>query len=425
VKATRNHDVFDLAWKRVVREIGWSLVIILLLTSGLVAWILVPSVASSLESGVSGYANGAGTYIVVNTSGGRCVPIFGGCATLLPANVTEKIAGLPGVERTYLTILNITTYYGRNSTGQVNLYEGETSGLIGGAKGFPPSLIVLAAGREPRDAPEFLAVGTSGGFAQPVPLNGTAEVDIACQFCMHGPFSHGNVTGPFIATEVGQTALNPLFSSVFILWNSTFMQQKLGPTLFQETWESNGSNYVILKVDNVADVPRVANETEQLIQAPQYGLFGVIYDQALSQSLQSLTTQTAPLYQLIGIVSLVAVTGVSFLVAHLIAGRRDWEAGVYLTQGWRWRELYTLYSVYFLILSLVSFLVATIVSYFVVRYFTATYDIFGTSVTFTASVVPLYLLSGLAFAFVLAFFASYTIVRRQRRMGLDNIVREY
>ena len=203
------------------------------------------------------------------------------------------------------------------------------------------------------------------------------------------------------------------------------MLHMLGPTLYQHTWEGNGSNYVVIKVDSVANVPRVVNATEELIQAPQYGLFGVVYNQALSQSLQSLTTQTAPLYELIGVVSLVAVAGVSFLVSLLIARRRDWEAGVYLTQGWRWREVYVLYAVYFLLLSLISFVLAAFVSEFSSQYFTATYNVYGTYTTFTASVVPLYLLSGLAFVIALAFLASYVVVRRQRRMGLDNIVREY
>jgi hypothetical protein len=421
VKATKQtHDPLDLAWKRVFREAGWSIVIVVVLTSGLVAWILIPSVASSLEAGVSAYSNSVGTYVVVNTGGDRCVPAFGGCASLLPQNVTDAIARIPGVEKTYPIILNLTTLYARNSAGQVTMYEGETSALLGGPKGFPPSLLVLAAGRYPSNVPEF-----DINRAPSIQLNATEEVDIACQFCLHPAQSHGNVTDPFEAIAVGSLALNPLFVNVFVLWNSTFMLHKLGPTLYRQTWEGNGSNYIIVKVDNVANVPRVVNATEQLIQAPQYGLFTVVYNQALSQSLQSLTTQTAPLYELIGAVSLVAVAGVSFLVTQLIARKRDWETGVYLTQGWSWREVYVLYAAYFLFLSLISFAIAALLSALSSQYFTATYNVYGTFTTFTASVVPLYLLSGLAFAIALAFFASYIVIRRQRRVGLDNIVREY
>jgi hypothetical protein len=419
MKATKqSHGTLDLAWKRVLREAGWSLVIIVILTSGLLAWVLIPSVASSLESGVSAYSNEVGTYIVVNTGGGRCMPSFGGCLTLLPNNVTNAIATIPGVEKTYPIILNLTDIIHRNSLGQITLYEGLTSALLGGQKGFPPSLLVLSAGRYPINAPEF-------AFNQNMQLNETEEVDIACQFCLHPAASDGNITDAFNARAVGKTALNPLFANVFILWNSTFMLDRLGPTLYQQTWEGDGSNYVIVKVDDVADVPHVVNATEQLIQAPQYGLFSVVYDQALSQSLQSLTTQTAPLYQLIGIVCLVAVAGISFLVSQLIGRRREWEAGVYLTQGWKWREVYSLYAAYFLFLSLVSFAIAAIIATFASHYFTATYNVYGTFTTFTGGVVPLYLLSGLAFAIVLAFFAPYIVIRRQKRMGLDNIVREY
>lgn len=420
IATKQKHDSLDLAWKRVFREAGWSLVIVVILTSGLVAWILIPSVASSLEAGVGAYSNSVGTYIVVNTGGDRCVPAFGGCASLLPQNVTDAIARIPGVEKTYPIILNLTTLYVRNSAGQVTMYEGETSALLGGPKGFPTSLLVLAAGRYPNNAPEFEI-----NRAPSIQLNATEEVDIACQFCLHPAQSHGNVTDSFEATAVGSLALNPLFANVFILWNSTFMLHKLGPTLYSQTWEGNGSNYIIVKVDSVADVPRVVNATQQLIQAPQYGLFTVVYNQALSQSLQSLTSQTAPLYEIIGAVSLVAVAGVSFLVSLLVARRRDWEAGVYLTQGWSWREVYVLYATYFVFLSLVSFIIAALLSAFASRYFTATYNVYGTFVTFTAAVVPLYLVGGLAFAVALAFFSSYIVVRRQRRMGLDSIVREY
>ena len=97
MKAARNHDVTDLAWKRVLREAGWSLVVIFILTSGLVAWILIPSVASSLESGVSDYSNGVGTYFVVNPSGTKCNSFLQYCAKTLPLNVTDAIASIPGV----------------------------------------------------------------------------------------------------------------------------------------------------------------------------------------------------------------------------------------------------------------------------------------------------------------------------------------
>jgi hypothetical protein len=430
-----NRDALGLAWRRVRREVGWSLVIILILTSGLVAWILIPSVATSLELGVSNYSNGVGTYFVVNPSGTRCSPIFEACSYTLPNNVTDAVASIPGVERTYPIILNLTrdtspcwsidVVTGKNVS-YAHCFTGYTSALLGGPKGFPPDLLALTQGRLPDNAPEIAVnQGMITNAARPWRLDQTKPLEMGCELCPETNTFHGNITDPFNATVVGVAALNPLFVNVFLFWNSTFMLHKLGPVLYHQTWGVNGSNYVIVKVDSVADIPPLVNATERIIQAPEYGLFGVMYNQALSQSLQSLTTQTAPLYQLIGILSLIAVVGVSFLVAHLIAGRRDWEAGVYLTQGWKWSEVYTLYSVYFLILSLASFIIAAVVSYFAIKYFVATYNVFGTIVTFTASVVPLYLISGLAFAFALAFFAAYTVVRRQRRMGLDNIVREY
>lgn len=425
----RKQEVIRLSSKRIIREAGWSLVILAVLTSGLIAWILIPSVASSLESGVSGYSNGVGTYFVVNRSGTKCVPILEECATMLPANVTDKIAEIPGVEKTYPIILNGTYFYGattaivdgRNTTLKYVVDEG--SALIGGPRGFPTSLLALQTGRLPGDEPAFvMQPSLSSPYSlDKTYLNKPRPVAMGCYLCPNSPM----VSPEFNATAVGVLTLNPVLGNVGILWNSTFTLHKLGPALYAQTWEGNGSNYIIVKVDSVADVPRVVNATQQLIQAPQYGAFGIMYNQALSQSLQSFTTQTAPLYQLIGGTSLVAVAGVSFLVSQLIGRRRDWEAGVYLTQGWRWKDIYILYSIYFLVLSLVSFVIAAVVSAYTSQYFTATYNVYGTVVTFTASVVPLYLVSGLVFAVILAFSASYAVVRRQRRMGLDNIVREY
>ena len=428
-KNAYKRKALGLALKRVGRETGWSLVIVGVLTSGLIAWIVIPSVASSLESGVSGYSNGVGTYFVVNTSGTKCNPDFEYCATTLPLNVTERIAAIPGVQNTYPIILNGTNLFGTTteiSNGQnttLNYDVTEGSALIGGPRGFPPSLLALDIGRLPGDQPAFDMSPTLASPYAPdrTSLNESRPVALSCYQCP----DPNEVSPRFNATAVGELELNPVLVNIGVLWNSSFAQQKLGPTLFNQTWEGSGSNYVIVKVDNVADLPMVVNATETLIQAPEYGNFGVMYDQALSQSLQSLTSQTAPLYQIIGIISLIAVAGVSFLVSHLIAGRRDWEAGIYLTQGWSWNDVYTLYSTYFLVLSLGSFAIATVVSYFASKFFSATYDVYGTFVTFTASVVPFYLVSGLVFALALAFFSSYTIVRRQRRMGLDGIVREY
>jgi hypothetical protein len=429
LQSATKKKVVGLSLNRIARETGWSLVIVAIMSSGLIAWILIPSVASSLESGVSSYSNGAGTYFVVNQSGSNCNPIFETCATTLPNNITERIAAIPGVEKTYPIILNATYFFGKttqifngkNTT--LNYKVGEGTALIGGPRGFPESLLALEAGRLPGNAPTFVMgpLLYSNHSLALTYLNQPRPVAVGCWACANSPL----ISPEFNGTAVGVFALNPVIVNLQVLWNSTFMLQKLGPSLYNETWEGNGSNYIIVKVDSVADLPHVVNATEQLIQAPQYGGFGVTYNQALSQSLQSFTTQMAPLYQLVGIVSLIAVAGVSFLVAHLIAGRRDWEAGVYLTQGWSWKEVYVLYSIYFLTLSLMSFVIASVVSYLAIGYFTATYDVFGTFVTFAASVVPLYFVSGLAFAFVLAFLASYTIVRRQKRMKLDNIVREY
>ncbi len=136
-------------------------------------------------------------------------------------------------------------------------------------------------------------------------------------------------------------------------------------------------------------------------------------------------TQTAPLYEIIGLISLVAVIAITFLVSHLVAGKRSWEAGMLLTQGWKWRESYSLFSYYFLMLSIVSFALAAVISVAASHFFTSTYYIFAQQVTVTAAADPFYVVTGLLLAILMSPFASWTVVRRLKRMGLDGILRAY
>lgn len=408
--------VFRLSACRTLREVGWSVVIIGILTSGLTAWILIPSIGSTLSSNLTSYANGVATYISVEGGGA------------LPQGTISKISSIPGVQAVHPFVVNATYFVVRNYTTTLGGTKhvvplarfGVYSAVFGGPNGFPPDLLALSAGRSPGNEPAFAFEPYLKSANPPqtdVRLGRGHEVVVGCLRC-------ANITtigSYFNATAVGEVAINPLFSDVAVLWNSTFMMQHLGPQLYQQEWGGNRSNYLIVKVDKVADVSGVGSAISQILSPP----FQSHYDQVFAQDTQSFVTQTAPLYEIVGLLSLVAVIAITFLVSQLVASKRSWEAGMLLTQGWRWKELYSLYSYYFLILSLVSFALASIISIAASHFFTSTYYIFAQEVTVTAAADPFYLGTGLLLAGLMSLFASWTVVRRLKRMGLDGILREY
>lgn len=406
-----------LSTSRVLREVGWSIVIVGVLTSGLTAWILIPSIGSTLSSNLTNYANGVATYMSVEGGG-----------AVLPAEIVNSISTIPGVQKVYPFVVNETYFVVHNFPttlgGQEHMVPlarfGVSSTIVGGHNGFPPALLSLTSGRFPGNEAAFAFEPYLKQANPPqtdVRPGAAQDIVIGCGVC-------ANITtvgSYFNATALGEVAVNPLFSDIAVFWNSTFMMDHLGPQLYNEEWGGNRSNYLIVKVDNVADVSRVGGAIGALLSPP----FQVNYDQVFAEDTQSFVTQTAPLYEILGLVSLLAVVAITFFVSHLVASKRSWEAGMLLTQGWKWRDVFTLYSYYFLVLSLLSFAVAAFISDVSSRFFTTTYSIFAQQVTVTAAADPFYVGAGLLLAVLMSFFASWTLVRRLKRMKLDGILREY
>jgi FtsX-like permease family len=404
-----------LSTKRILREPGWSAGIFAILVAGLTIWILIPSAATSLQSNLGTYASGAAAYVVV-VPGHYCPIASLTCPKALPEGAVKNISAIQGVEHVYHVILNETWFYGPTLT------HGHFTAVLGGTEGFPVELLSLESGRLAADGPEFL-YGNYDQLLLSTVRNGSSQVAIGCYGCpnsISGPFT---LSPRFNATGIGEIGLNPLFGDVGVMWNSTYLMHEMGSLNYSRTFGGSEPNYLIIRVSDIADLPRVANVTATIIKP--YTWFSVRYDQALAQSLQSFTSQTGPLYQTLGAVSLAAVTGIAYLTARVIAGRRDWEGGLLLTQGLKWSDVQLFYSYYFLILGLAAFAAATIVSFEVSRLFTATYRLFYGQVTIQASIVPTYVAGALIFVILLAFFSAYMMVRRLRKMGLDTILREY
>ena len=82
---------------------GWSILVVGVLTSGLTAWILVPSVGSTLSSNLNTYANVVATYISVEGGGG-----------VIPQPMINEISSIPGVQYVYPFVSNETYFVVRN-----------------------------------------------------------------------------------------------------------------------------------------------------------------------------------------------------------------------------------------------------------------------------------------------------------------------
>lgn len=151
-----------LSTSRALREVGWSVVIVGVLTSGLTAWILIPSIGSTLSSNLTTYANGVGTYISVEGSGG-----------VIPQSTIRNISAIPGVQEVYPFVVNGTYFVVHNfnttlGTGQWHVIPlasfGVSSVLVGGPGGFPPALLTLSSGKAPGNEPVFRLRTLLGGF---------------------------------------------------------------------------------------------------------------------------------------------------------------------------------------------------------------------------------------------------------------------
>ena len=253
-------------------------------------------------------------------------------------------------------------------------------------------------------------------------INGTYDVQFSCLTC----FSEPNVTSEFNATAVGLTASNPLLGDVFILWNSTYVENFMGPTLYNQTFLGNDqsyADYVIVKVDTLQDVQPVVTALQAVLEP--YPVFGIVSNQALKASLLSYNGLTGPVYEALGLASLASVAAVVFFVAYIVVGRRSWEAGLVLAEGWSWNEVLQYYWSYLMVMGGIALAISLPLSAYLIGSFGASYSVYGQTVRFTAYLDPYYVLAALALMMVVACLSGLVFVRRMKRLGLDGILREY
>jgi ABC-type antimicrobial peptide transport system permease subunit len=215
--------------------------------------------------------------------------------------------------------------------------------------------------------------------------------------------------------------MNPLFEQFGLLWNSSFIRYELGNATYNRLFGGE-PNYVIIKVDSINDVANVVNQVNDIINP--YPRFVVWYNQALIDSLISFQSQTAPLYYALDIIALIAAIAVTALLANISAGRRIWEAGLFIAQGWLWNNVYRLYYFYFLILSISGFALSLISSIIISHFLVFRYIVYGTTLPIQLVISPVFVSMAFILAIAIPFLSSFIALRKFRR-NIDRMLAEY
>ena len=407
-------NTFAKAGKRALSETTWSILIVVIMSVGLMGWMTIPSIGKSLESGVQGYANAVATYVVVQNNGDPFT-----LNQTIPQSLLAEFGKIPGVGEVYPVATNYTIFINSSPIhgGGVNVGNktitsaefslGILSAVVGGSEGYPQSFLDLASGRVPAGNESGFIY--NAGVGNPIQLGETANVQIA--------------KVNFTAKEVGINKYIPLIgNNLGVLWNSSFIRSKLGTPLFAKTFEG-GVNFVIIKAMSAEDVPAVVSRLRNLLA--NYQSYIIIYDQATVDNLLSLEKGTAPIYDLLGAVSLGFAVLAVFVVSNMAISRRGWEAGLLLTQGWSWKSLRDYNFFYLLLLGGLAFGLSILASAIVSNYTSTTYEVYGGYQTITVSIgTEFVVVAGVmvvALAFVSAIFTNWKL----RKLGLDRILRDF
>jgi len=398
--------------RKAFREYGWSAIIVVIIVVGLSGWVVIPSIGMSLESGLNNYANAAATYIVVSYNGN---PSFSN--QTLSNSTLAQFRSIAGVESIYPVGTSETewfppsgdTIFPTENNMTVTIAEvGYTSAVIGGDNGFPLQLLVLSSGTLP--------VPGSGSFI----LNSNDLGYNLSNQTLKMQVGGVNVTGK----SSGSSQYIPLIgNNLQILWDRTFILNQLGSKSFSQTF--GRINFVIIKAEDVSQVSAIATTVTSDLAKGGYKAYTVDYDSLTVQSLQSLEAGTAPEYTLLGVVSLGAMIFAVGAVSYVSVNRRGWEAGMLVSQGWRFRDVLTYYFTYLVVLLLLSSVLAGVVSLVVAHYSVSTFAVYANSIVVAPTVNLGYLAGGIVIMLLVCALVSWAMVRKIRRSGLDRTLREY
>lgn len=398
---------FRLALKKVVREPSWTVALSCVLIVGLTVWIMVPSIGLSLETALNEYSDKAGTYVAVSPSGFGTLGGFP-ASQFLGASLIEDIDELEGVERVHPFTVNDTSFVmqypegGGEDSRDVNVYM--NSAVLGNG-GYPPELIELLAGILPSAENRGMLEITGGSFSSV------------------GETFNAEVAGVKINTTLVGSAATIPFVDIIVLWDKAFLLGVLGPDSYQATFGHHRANYLIVKAESVEHVDTVAAGIREILEdLPRYQ---VRYDRFALSHMENLKTQVQPLYYSIGVMSLASTLGMILISSYVNLRKRSWEVGLLLSQGWRWRSVVTLYSFYFLVVAVVSGLVAIVLAGFISNLLSFSYEVSRGDILVRMRLSELHLISSIPMAVLIGLTSVYVLLRRFRKLGIENMLSEY
>lgn len=408
--------MFSLARRKLVRDIKYTSLLVIILTVGLSSWILLPSIGEHLQSALYDYSMRIATYVTVSANG---APFDQG----LPQQVLEQIRTTNGVESVYSFRANFTRFVfhnisivnispnGNRTVSYTNVEVGIRGAPIGPGY-FPLELVSLLQGRLPRNnSPEFVSNCDGPIDPQrhsPLIINSTYTVKVA------GP--------EFAAAMVGRNAINYLYAGVCVLWNPVFLEQKLGHANFTATFGGD-PNFVIVRVHSPDNVSNVANSLEGILKSFPY--YQVSYDEAALASLHDLQEQSSPLYHLMGLIGIVSATSIIFFASFLATGRRSWEGGLLVSQGWNRRRILGFVFSYYSLISIIAFLASTLVSEIVSALSAYKYWVYGARLVISTPLSEFYLLSSLPLALIISAVIALLESTRFSRTRLETALKDF
>jgi hypothetical protein len=402
------------AARKALRETSWSGMIILIMSAGLTAGIIIPSTGSSLQSGLSNYANAVGAYVVVQNNGN---PL--GVNQTLPSSIITKIESTPGVLQTYPMTTNLTIFnfdhpriLGNTTIGNRTLTLetsslGVLSAVIGGTNGYPIQFIKPVSGHSPSNNEDGFLYNSFQG--NPYNLGDHANIEIG--------------TVNFTSTEVGINSYVPVLgNNLQVLWPAQFIQHELGAVLYNQTF-GGGINFLVIQARSIQMISSIVSNIKMLLE--DYPSYTIVYDQATVGNLISLQNGTTPLYELIGAMSL-SLLVISFaMVSYVAIRRRRWEFGLLITQGWDWGEVRSSLFYYFGILAAISFGLSIGASLAISKYAGSSFQVYGGYVHISVFLGTNYVLIASILLISLIVLAASMITSRLHKVGLDKILRDF
>jgi FtsX-like permease family len=420
-----------LAAKRVRKQIGFSLVCFIILTTGLTQWISLTSINSSVRTGFDVEVASQASYVgVMNLSGGN---------NTLPPDIIARVNGLTGIQSMYKVDM-FTVYL---ETKQ-NLSSGQCAGgcstppaggifkvnlvlrsVIIGTDGLSPDLIQVFEGHLPSGNESGVALDTDWANVLRNRAIPRAEIGNVLNASINGVVIHPVWTG------VGELP-DGLLGTVDAFWNATSLRQMIGNESFSKLLNATQPSGIIVKATSLSDASRLASQISTILSqqnllynsSNQLG-FDVIWDESLAQALQNFESGYGPLYNTVSVAGLVIACSLFLLVADLQLRRGLRESGLLMSQGLSSGQVAKLTTYYFGIIALFSYIASSLISWYLVPREPFSYVHIAGYQQIPAYVVPDSLIAAAVATLGIVALSSILSLWRFRKVEMDRILREY